>query len=428
MRPFSLCDNDKTSSPQFSMRYCNPEQILKAIPDVRTIRIPDDWFKHLNKDQSIFNTLYKWMVEKHLVPVRDFNVLHNLTFASQKIHNRLLAAEKLRIAKKYHLKGMALEKQVNYNDVNLGPQTLFAKRPISGDVLIVFSSSGEAKIHVIESLFSEKERDRQNMRIRKLAAGSCFSEWLFSNCERDDPVGDLAKDALGDKNFPRTAEHHENVRKYLEFRGHEALEALNDAWLEYSMRYSDRIIRLAWCDCCGEQIINSQKSLIVWTEEEGFRIVHDNCLKRGDAGKYENLNELFMKTSNFTNFDRFAKNCMANSEHVEKIKNRLVIWGWVEMARAQVSKIYFIQSGTSGPIKIGYTASSVERRLSNLQTGHPEKLILLVSIEGNRSLEKQLHNQFNNHHLIGEWFHPHSIILSFIDEIKKKEMGTFPKV
>lgn len=407
------------------MRYCKLEQIIKAFPDVRTIRIPEDWFKHLNKNQSIYDALYKWMVEKHRVSVRDFNVLHELTFASQKTYNRLFAAEKLRIARKYHLKGMALERQVSYNEGDRSPQALFAKKPISGDVLIVFSSLGKAKIHEIESLFLEKERDRQNMRIRQLAAGSCFSEWLFSNCERDDPVGDLAKDALGDKNFPKTAEHYENTIKYLGFRER---ETLNDAWLEYSMQYPDRIIRLAWCDCCGEKIINLQKSLIVWTEEEGFRIVHDNCLKHGDLGKHENLNELFMGTYDFTNFDTFAKNCMAGSEDVEKIKNRLVIWGWVKMTRAQVSRIYFIQSGTSGPIKIGYTASSVERRLSNLQIGHPEKLILLVSIEGNRSLEKQLHNQFNNHHSIGEWFHPHPSILSFIDEIKKKEMVMFPKV
>ena len=49
--------------------------------------------------------------------------------------------------------------------------------------------------------------------------------------------------------------------------------------------------------------------------------------------------------------------------------------------------IYFIQSGDSGPIKIGYTASddSMGYRAKMLQTGSWEKLTILATTLGSRA-------------------------------------------
>ena len=65
--------------------------------------------------------------------------------------------------------------------------------------------------------------------------------------------------------------------------------------------------------------------------------------------------------------------------------------------------IYFIKATVSQAIKIGYSANP-EKRLSELQTGNPDKLLLLGTIRGNVDVEAQLHAQFVQHRLEGEWF------------------------
>ena len=67
-----------------------------------------------------------------------------------------------------------------------------------------------------------------------------------------------------------------------------------------------------------------------------------------------------------------------------------------------VSLVYFIASD-AGPIKIG-KAISPERRLKELQTGHPAKLTILATCGGGREQEKRYHARFAAHRLSGEWF------------------------
>lgn len=56
-----------------------------------------------------------------------------------------------------------------------------------------------------------------------------------------------------------------------------------------------------------------------------------------------------------------------------------------------------MRKGLDGPIKIGYTSSSAENRMSQLQTGHHEKLYLLGSIPGTISEEKFLHKELERY-------------------------------
>jgi len=67
--------------------------------------------------------------------------------------------------------------------------------------------------------------------------------------------------------------------------------------------------------------------------------------------------------------------------------------------------IYAIQAGERGPIKIGRTENPAQR-LVTLQQGNAERLRgiaawVAVSIE-----EKQLHQEFADVRLHGEWFQP----------------------
>jgi len=80
-------------------------------------------------------------------------------------------------------------------------------------------------------------------------------------------------------------------------------------------------------------------------------------------------------------------------------------------------KVYFIQAGDGGPIKIG-TATDVAKRLSTLQTAHHEKLRVVATIDGGRERELAVHANFAEDRLHGEWFRPSERVLEFIDRSK----------
>jgi hypothetical protein len=75
--------------------------------------------------------------------------------------------------------------------------------------------------------------------------------------------------------------------------------------------------------------------------------------------------------------------------------------------------IYFIKNVANGNIKIGFSETPT-KRLRELQTGSTERLVLLKSIPGDHSLERQLHEQFAHCRLDGEWFSSADEILEFI--------------
>ena len=82
--------------------------------------------------------------------------------------------------------------------------------------------------------------------------------------------------------------------------------------------------------------------------------------------------------------------------------------------------IYFIQMGESGPIKIGAT-TSIESRLSGLQTGNPEKLRVLLTMDTVKMKESEanLHSRFRYQRLEGEWFKPDDFLLESIKILKE---------
>lgn len=69
--------------------------------------------------------------------------------------------------------------------------------------------------------------------------------------------------------------------------------------------------------------------------------------------------------------------------------------------------IYFVQAGLSkGPIKIGYveSLSMMSQRLTALQVGNSEVLSLVTTLPGGMDRERELHAQFAEGRLRGEWF------------------------
>lgn len=64
--------------------------------------------------------------------------------------------------------------------------------------------------------------------------------------------------------------------------------------------------------------------------------------------------------------------------------------------------VYFILA--NDVVKIGYTKSNVQSRMSSLQTGNSVKLKLLKIVKGNRRLERDIHKFLASSHVRGEWF------------------------
>jgi Meiotically up-regulated gene 113 len=77
--------------------------------------------------------------------------------------------------------------------------------------------------------------------------------------------------------------------------------------------------------------------------------------------------------------------------------------------------VYFLRSGTSGKIKIGFTMLPPAMRLNALQTGASERLELLGFIKGSKMLERELHVRFAPFRLNGEWFEASEEILGFLE-------------
>lgn len=83
--------------------------------------------------------------------------------------------------------------------------------------------------------------------------------------------------------------------------------------------------------------------------------------------------------------------------------------------------IYFLSYEESDLIKIGYTSTTVEKRVATLQTGLPHRLIVLAHMDGSMSEEAALHRQFAEHRVNGEWFKPSPGLMELIERHKVPE-------
>ena len=74
--------------------------------------------------------------------------------------------------------------------------------------------------------------------------------------------------------------------------------------------------------------------------------------------------------------------------------------------------IYLIVCPAMGACKIGFT-DSLKNRLTQLQIGCPDALIVHFLVDGSKSNEKQLHEKFKQFKMRGEWFHYNETIKRF---------------
>lgn len=64
----------------------------------------------------------------------------------------------------------------------------------------------------------------------------------------------------------------------------------------------------------------------------------------------------------------------------------------------------------------------MKSRISNLQVGCPQDLILLSVIDGGRDVESLLHDRFSDSRIRGEWFDPTDDLMEFIQSSASYEI------
>ncbi len=123
------------------MKKYTKQEIVETVPGTLVITLPDNWFDGVRRDQSVFQSLYFWMLRTKRVPSDDWESLHNRTYAGEKLFEKLFLAEKERLQATLGLKGKELKEAVGWSDLNSGPRNKINGCTIEGDAAFVFPSS-----------------------------------------------------------------------------------------------------------------------------------------------------------------------------------------------------------------------------------------------------------------------------------------------
>lgn len=403
------------------MRKCTPREIIKAVPEIQTVVLPKQWFNNLSDDQSVFESLYEWVLKNDLIPSENKESLHNRTYVGEKIYKKLLNAEKKRLNKKLKINNEELERAVIWSDINSGPKTEIGGCNISGDIILVIPESSRQSLGEFSSKVFSKERETAINKIKANAAGATFYQWLLPQIDRPDRVGDIARDAVVDNSYPRESNQFQEIESYLHSQGacSAAIESFKEGWLEYIQKYPERVQPFAWCGECGERLSIEDALLVLISESQELRILDTECLNKF----YRLDNPISRPLSGLTHedFEEMVEKEELSERHAEDVLEKLRLWGVMPVTFEGC--VYFIRSEKTHAIKIGFTAGQADKRLKSLQTAHPYKLQLLATIPGNLEFEKSLHDRFSSHRLKGEWFRPHPDILAFIAVINEGAIG-----
>ncbi len=79
--------------------------------------------------------------------------------------------------------------------------------------------------------------------------------------------------------------------------------------------------------------------------------------------------------------------------------------------------VYFMRNHANDEIKIGISIHPEIRRRQIERLVHADVSILRILPSGGRTLETELHEQFKDHRVVGEWFNPAPELLEYINAI-----------
>jgi uncharacterized protein YozE (UPF0346 family) len=309
------------------MMKCTPREIIKEVPDVQTVILPPNWFDELRDNQSVFTSLYLWMLENGFVSAEHKESLHNRTYVGEKIYKKLLLSEKKRLRKKMKIKGDELDSAVGWSDINTGPKAVIGGCNISGDAILVIPESSRQALGEFSSRIYKKQNDAIIKKIIVNAAGASFYQWLLPQIDRPDRVGNIARDVINDKQFPHESIYYEEIKSYLVSIGAcaAAIGSIKESWLEYLQKYPERVQPFAWCNECGSKL-DVEKAFLAWSlESRELYVLDAECLS-----KYKKIEELLSRPLlgiTYQDLNKLVKLDEVSELNAEDIIEQLKLWG-----------------------------------------------------------------------------------------------------
>jgi hypothetical protein len=88
--------------------------------------------------------------------------------------------------------------------------------------------------------------------------------------------------------------------------------------------------------------------------------------------------------------------------------------------RNRPGHVYFFQKGRRQIVKIGYSGDHAER-MGNLQQATPDRLRLIATLPGSRSVEAELHRRFRRYKVTGEWFRLEGELAEYVAGLKDND-------
>ena len=111
------------------------------------------------------------------------------------------------------------------------------------------------------------------------------------------------------------------------------------------------------------------------------------------------------------------KNVYVRKDVLEKLLQNAFYKQTRKQAQVQHGVVYFIhEKDKFDRFKIGFS-TDLKKRLSELQVGNPDLLVVYKTINASESVEHELHDYFASYHIRGEWF---SVTPDMINCICKK--------
>jgi hypothetical protein len=117
------------------------EEAVK-IPGAKVVTVPDSWFAALDarSSVSVWDALYTWLMREYGI-ADPYRQMHTRTRVGRELMEKLLAAERARIARRNpKMSAAEIKKAVAWSNVDAGPMEtahLTASARLAGDALYV---------------------------------------------------------------------------------------------------------------------------------------------------------------------------------------------------------------------------------------------------------------------------------------------------
>lgn len=169
------------------------------------------------------------------------------------------------------------------------------------------------------------------------------------------------------------------------------------------------------CDHCGRVIENAAEGNVLWLAEEStadlshhrLNYVHKSCGVAFEADEFYfwmPLDEMILCLFRNTGMQP-PRQAIESTRHNSAPA--------APRGKARKLLTYFIRSEHGGPVKIGKSVNP-QARLSSLQTGRHDRLVILKTVNGDR--EAEFHRKFQEFHESGEWFRCEGSLLEFVSK------------